>query len=160
MWVSVPSLGALSVDGLLVRQKGFGYILSLETPLPKYTATLSCVELCSASPVIRLLTEFSDMNHIFAKCGSISFRLRGELQRVRGEFAAALRVAIVLPLQLCAAFCRVTANAVASCVAVDTKLTSPRRIASGCSVVHDVDLSREVWSLHIHHTITCNEFQF
>ena len=99
MWVSVPSLGALSVDGLLVRQKGFGYILSLETPLPKYTATLSCVELCSASPVIRLLTEFSDMNHIFAKCGSISFRLRGELQRVRCEFAAALRVAVVLPLQ-------------------------------------------------------------
>ena len=99
LWVSVPSLGALSVDGLLVRQKGFGYVLCLETPLPKYTATLSCVELCSASPVIRLLTEFSDMNHIFAKCGSIAFGLRGELQRVRCQFAAALRVAVVLPLQ-------------------------------------------------------------
>ena len=31
----------------LVRQEGFGYGLCLETPLPKYTATLSCVGLCS-----------------------------------------------------------------------------------------------------------------
>ena len=52
--------------GLLVRQKGFGYVLCLETPLPKNTATLSCVEFCSAAPVIRFLTEFSDI-------GTISF---------------------------------------------------------------------------------------
>ena len=71
MWVSVPSLGALSVDGLLVRQKGFGYVLSLETPLPKYTETLSCVEFCSAAPVIRFLTEFSDRNDIFDEYRSI-----------------------------------------------------------------------------------------
>ena len=35
---------ALSVSmGLLVRQKGFGYVLCLETPLPKNTATLRVV---------------------------------------------------------------------------------------------------------------------
>ena len=109
--------------GLLVRKKGFVYVLCLQTPLPKYTATLSCVELCSASPVIRLLTEFSDMNHIFAKCGSIAFGLRGELQRVRCQFAAALRVAVVLPLQPLRRVCRVMA--VASCVAVVHKADEP-----------------------------------
>jgi hypothetical protein len=57
--------------GLLVRQKGFGYVLCLETPLPKYTATLSCVEFCSAAPVIRFLKEFSDRNDIFDEYRSI-----------------------------------------------------------------------------------------
>ena len=54
-----------------IRQKGFGYVLCLETPLPKYTATLSCVGYCSAAPVIRFLTEFSDRNDIFDEYGSI-----------------------------------------------------------------------------------------
>ena len=61
----------LSLYGLLIRQKGFGYVLCLETPLPKYTETLSCVEFCSAAPVIRFLTEFSDRNDIFDEFRSI-----------------------------------------------------------------------------------------
>ena len=53
-----PCMAPCLSTGLLVRQKGYGYVLSLKSPLPKYTATLSCVELCSATPVIRFLTEF------------------------------------------------------------------------------------------------------
>ena len=95
------------LTGLLVRQEGFGYGLCLETPLPKYTATLSCVGLCSASPVIRLVTDFSDMNHIFAKFGSIASGPRGALQRVRCEAAAAaMRVAVALPLPPLRCGCR------------------------------------------------------
>jgi len=64
-------VGLVCVYGLLIRQKGFGYVLCLETPLPKYTETLSCVEFCSAAPVIRFLTEFSDRNDIFDEFRSI-----------------------------------------------------------------------------------------
>ena len=53
-----PCMAPCLSTGLLVRQKGYGYFLSLKSPLPKYTATLSCVEFCSATPVIRFLTEF------------------------------------------------------------------------------------------------------
>ena len=66
-----PVVGLVCLYGLLIRQKGFGYVLCLETPLPKYTETLSCVEFCSAAPVIRFLTEFSDRNDIFDELCSI-----------------------------------------------------------------------------------------
>ena len=64
------------------------------------------------------------MNHIFAKCGSIAFGLRGALQRVRCQCAAALRVAVT------ASAPRLPLHPV---LRLYTRLASPRRIASGCS---------------------------
>jgi hypothetical protein len=46
-----PCMAPWLSTGLLVRQKGYGYFLCLKSPLPKYTATLSCVEFVVQRPL-------------------------------------------------------------------------------------------------------------